>query len=117
MRIAKDITGRAHPLWLAYILHRLSGLGLALFLPLHFWVLAMAMTNPAKLDGFLNMTDSIVLKLAEFVLVFLLAVHLFGGLRLMAMEWLPWTAPQKTLAASATAVSFLVATLFFLQAL
>ena len=112
-----DITGRAHPLWLAYILHRLSGLGLALFLPLHFWVLAMAMTNPAKLDGFLHMTDSTAVKVAEFGLVFLLAVHMFGGLRLMAMEWLPWSASQKILAATAVAVSFLVATLFFLQAL
>ena len=111
-----DIKGRAHPLWLAYIVHRLSGLALALFLPLHFWVLAMATTNPEKLDGFLRLTESSIVKLAEFGLVFLLAVHMFGGLRLMAMEWLPWSAPQKTLAAISVAVSFLIATLFFLQA-
>lgn len=116
MRAAKGITSRAHPLWLAYILHRLSGVGLALFLPLHFWVLAMAMTDPARLDGILHLTDSGVMKLVEFGLVFGLAVHMFGGLRLMAMEWLPWTPSQKTLAASATAVSFLIAALFFLKA-
>lgn len=115
MSSSKEFTGRAHPLWLAYILHRLSGLGLALFLPLHFWVLAMAMTDPAKLDGFLNMTNTAVIKLAEFGLVFLLAVHLFGGLRLMAMEWLPWSPPQKTLAAASVAASVLLAGLFFLQ--
>ena len=108
---------RAHPLWFAYILHRLSGIALVLFLPLHFWVLAMAMTNPARLDGFLHLTEAGLVKLAEFGLVFLLAVHMFGGLRVMAMEWLPWTAPQKTLAAGATAISFLVATLFFLKAI
>ena len=112
---AKEIRGRAHPLWLSFILHRLSGLGLALFLPLHFWVLAMAMTDPKKLDGFLTMTNTGVIKLAEFGLVFLLAVHLFGGLRLMAMEWLPWTPPQKTLAAASVAASVLLAGLFFLQ--
>ena len=117
MTAIKNITGRAHPLWLAYILHRLSGLGLALFLPVHFWVLALAMTNPSKLDDFLNMTNSTAMKMAEFVLVFLLAVHMFGGLRLMAMEWIPWTHLHKTLAASAVAVSFFIATLFFLQAL
>ena len=110
------ISSRAHPLWIAYILHRLSGLALALFLPLHFWVLAMAITDPAKLDGFLKLTDSTVIKIAEFALVFLLAVHMFGGLRLMAMEWLPWSPPQKTLAATAVAASFLIATLFFLKA-
>ena len=115
MKAAAGIRSRAHPLWLAYILHRLSGLALALFLPLHFWVLALAMTAPARLDGFLHLTDAGVVKLAEFGLVFLLAVHMFGGLRLMAMEWLPWTPPQKTLAAGATAASFLVAGLFFLQ--
>lgn len=108
---------RAHPLWLAYIVHRVSGLALAFFLPLHFWVLAMAMTNPARLDGFLHLTEAGVVKLAEFGLVFLLAIHMFGGLRLMAMEWLPWTPPQKTLAASATAVSFLIACLFFMKAI
>jgi len=113
----KSITSRAHPLWLAYILHRLSGLALALFLPLHFWVLSMAMTDPARLDGFLKVTESSAVKLAECGLVFLLAVHMFGGLRLIALEWLPWSAPQKTLAATAAAASFLVATLFLLRAI
>jgi len=117
MKAAKSITSRAHPLWLAYILHRLSGLGLALFLPLHFWVLAMAVSNPTRLDGFLAMTQAGAVKAAEFGLVFLLAVHMFGGLRLMAMEWLPWTPPQKTLAAGAAATSFLIAGLFFLKAI
>jgi len=113
---ARGITSRAHPLWLAYILHRLSGLALALFLPVHFWVLALAMTDPERLDGVLMFTEAGVVKLAEFGLVFLLAVHMFGGLRLMALEWLPWSAPQKTLAAGATAVSFLIAGLFLFQA-
>jgi len=85
---------RAHPLWFAYILHRMSGL-----------------------DGFLHLTDVGMVKLAEFGLVFLLAVHMFGGLRLMAMEWLPWSAPQKTLAAGVAAVSFLIATLFLMKAI
>ena len=107
---------RAHPLWLAYILHRLSGLALAMFLPVHFWVLSLALTNPARLDGFLALTEAGVVKLAEFGLVFLLAVHMFGGLRLMALEWLPWRPAQKTLAASAAAVAFLVAGLFLMRA-
>ena len=42
-----------------------------------------------------------LVKFAEFGLVFLLAVHLFGGLRLLALEFLPWRDWQKTLAASA----------------
>ena len=108
---------RAHPLWLAYILHRLSGLGLALFLPVHFWVLSLALTDTARLDTALAFTDQGAVKLVEFGLVFLLAVHMFGGLRLIALEWLPWRPAQKTLAAVAAALSFLIAGLFLLRAI
>ena len=108
---------RAHPLWLAFIVHRLSGVGLALFLPLHFWVLAMTISNPARVNKFLYLTEVRIIKFAEFGLVFLLAIHMFGGLRLMAMEWLPWSQPQKTMAAGATALSFFIAVLFFMKAL
>jgi len=107
---------RAHPLWFAFILHRISGLVLALFLPFHFWVLSYALNDTAKLDGFLQWTDLTIVKIAEFGLVFLLAVHLFGGLRLMALEFLPWSARQKTLAATAVALSVLVSGTFFLKA-
>ncbi|WP_109562431.1 succinate dehydrogenase, cytochrome b556 subunit [Jannaschia seohaensis] len=107
---------RAHPLWLAYIVHRLSGLFLALFLPLHFWVLAMAASEPGRLDGFLRFTEYGIVKAAEFGLVFGLAIHMFGGLRLLALEWLPWSAPQKTLAAAAASASFLIAALFLMRA-
>jgi len=117
MSRARNIKNRAHPLWLAYLVHRLSGLALALFLPFHFWVLALSLTDPERLDGFLALTDGLALKLAEYGLVFLLAIHMFGGMRLMAFEWLPWSGPQKTLAALATALAFLIATLFFLAAL
>lgn len=117
MSVARNMSARAHPLWLAHILHRVSGVALALFLPLHFWVLAMAMTNPARLDGFLHLTEAGAVKLVEFGLVFLLAVHMFGGLRLMALEFLPWRAPHKTLAAAAAALAFFIAVLFLMQAL
>ncbi|MFK7875467.1 MAG: succinate dehydrogenase [Paracoccaceae bacterium] len=114
---ARAYTSRAHPLWVAYILHRLSGLALALFLPLHFLLLGQALHGEAALDRGLQVSEMFAVKLAEYGLVFLLAVHMFGGLRLMAMEWLPWSPSQKTLAAAATAVSFLIATLFFLKAI
>ena len=114
-------THRAHPLWLAYALHRASGLGLALFLPIHFHTLSLAVTDRKALEGFLAFAELPLVKLAEFGLVFLLAVHLFGGLRLLALEWwsgaAAWTARQRTLAAAAVAGAFLVALLFLLSAM
>ena len=107
---------RRHPLWFAFILHRVSGLALALFLPLHFWVLAQALTAPERLDGFLRWAEQPLVKAAEFGLVFLLAVHVFGGLRLLALEFLPWTERHKTLAAGAVAVALFLSGTFLFQA-
>ena len=107
---------RAHPLWYAFLLHRISGLILALFLPLHFWVLSQALTDPAALDGFLTWTDMMMVKLAEWGLVFLLAVHFFGGLRLLVLELTPWQPWTKGWAAAAAAAAFAISTLFFLNA-
>lgn len=107
---------RRHPLWLAYMLHRLSGLALALFLPAHFYVLSLALTKPETLDHFLSFAANPLVKLAEFGLVFLLAVHFFGGLRLLALEFLPWSSRQKSLAAASIAGAFLVSGTFLLRA-
>ena len=100
---------RTHTLWVAFLLHRLSGIALGLFLPAHFWVLSYALNSPETLDGFLHWAETPIVKVAEFGLVFLLAVHMFGGLRLMALEFLPWSSGQKTAAASAIAASTFVA--------
>jgi fumarate reductase subunit D len=107
---------RNQPLWYAFMLHRLSGLGLALFLPAHFYVLGLALTDTAALDGLLKWTENPLLKFAETGLVFLLAVHIFGGLRLLALEFLPWSPWQKTYAAMAASVALFVACGFLLNA-
>ncbi len=108
---------RRHPLWVAFLLHRLSGLALALFLPLHFYVLGLVVRDSARLDGYLALTENPSAKAMEFGLVLLLALHAFGGLRLLALELLNWTENQKTLAAIASALAFFVACLFLLRAL
>ena len=77
---------RGHPLWLAYILHRLSGLALAMFLPAHFYVLSLALTAPKNLNDFLRWADNPLVGAAEFGLVFSRR-SFFGGLRLMAFEF------------------------------
>lgn len=108
---------RRQPLYLAHLVHRISGLALALFLPVHFWLLSLALRAPERFDRFIHWSETPLVKIAEFGLVFLLAAHFFGGLRLLALEWLPWRGVQKTWAAAAVAGSFLVSTLFLLQAL
>jgi fumarate reductase subunit D len=77
------------PGYLAALLHRLAGLALAIFLPIHFLVLASALNGADALDSFLNITQTPVLKFAEVVIVAALALHLALGLRVLAIEFLP----------------------------
>jgi len=103
-------------LWLAHLVHRISGVSLALFLPVHFFVLGKALEGAEALDPFLKWTELPFVKVAEFGLVALLALHLFGGLRVLALEFLPWSSHQKTFAAASVALSFFVAVSFFMSA-
>ncbi len=108
-----DFRARNHPAYWAFIVHRGSGVLLALFLPLHFWALGQALHGAAALDGFLRWTEQPLVKFAETGLVLLLAAHMAGGVRLLVLEFLEWREWQKTLLAAAAGVS-LVAGLAFL---
>ena len=92
---------RNHPAYWAFIVHRVSGIALALFLPAHFLALGTAIQGEAALDGFLRWTLQPMVIAAEWALVMLLAAHLAGGLRILALEFLPWRGWQKSLAAAA----------------
>jgi fumarate reductase subunit D len=78
------------PGFIAALLHRLSGLALAIFLPLHFLALGLALKGAAPLDAFLTVTRHPLAKTAEWALVVALALHMALGLRVLALEFLPW---------------------------
>lgn len=82
------------------LIHRLSGVALAIFLPVHFWALGKGL----QLDAFLRWTEQPLVKFAEWGIVVLLAAHLGGGLRVLAIEFLDWHEWQKSLAAIAAAI-------------
>ena len=79
------------------LVHRISGIALATFLPVHFWALGQGL----EMDAFLRWTEQPLVKAAEWGLVVLLAAHLGGGLRVLAIEFLDWHEWQKGLAALA----------------
>jgi fumarate reductase subunit D len=103
-----DWRARSHPAWWAFLVHRLSGVALALFLPLHFLTLAGALQGEAGLAAALAWTEQPLVKAGEVLLVVLLAAHMTGGIRLLMLEFLPWRNWQKSLlavAAGATVVA------------
>ena len=110
----RHYSARRRPAYAAFLVHRLSGLALALFLPIHFWVLGQALRAEAELEGFLRWTDRPLVKAAEWTLVLLLAAHAGGGLRLLALEFLRWRDWQRSLLAIATAFTVLIGLAFAL---
>jgi len=111
-----DWRARGHAGWWAFAVHRVSGIGLAVFLPAHFLVLGQALTGAAALDDTLAWTERPLVKVSEVALVFLLSAHLGGGLRLLLVEFGGWRAAwQPTLIAAAGGIATLCALLFALN--
>lgn len=95
MKRVNDFRARSHPAWWAFIVHRISGLALAAFLPLHFWMLSQALHGQAAFQDALSFVDRPIFKLGEWALVVLLSVHMMGGVRLLLIEFGPWSGPRK----------------------
>ena len=101
---------KQHSSYWAFVVHRVSGIALAVFLPLHFWALG----NALQLEGFLAWTQQPLVKFGEWLIVVALAAHLGGGLRVLALEFLPWRNWQKNLTAAAAALALAVGLAFAL---
>ena len=111
-----DGRARRHAGWWAFLVHRVSGVALTVFLPLHFTVLGEALAATRALDRVLAWTEQPLVKASEVALVLLLAVHLTGGLRLLLAEFVGWRADwQPLLIAVAGGVATLCALLFALN--
>jgi fumarate reductase subunit D len=72
--------------------------------------------DTARSTGSSNGRTSQLVKASEVILVFLLAIHLAGGLRLLLIEFVSWRATwQPMLIASVGGAAMLCALLFALN--
>jgi len=104
------------PGFAAALLHRLSGIALAIFLPLHFLALATALDGAAALDSFLAVTRTPLAKASECALVVALAIHMALGLRILAIEFLDIRERTVAVLTGCAAVVFGVGLGFLLNA-
>ena len=106
---------RAHPGFVAALIHRLSGLALAIFLPMHFLVLGLALEQEA-FSSLIAWTNQPLVKISEGLMVSALSVHFAGGLRLLAVEFLGLTRAQSLWIALAFAFGLGFGVLFLMRA-
>ena len=104
------------PGFLAALLHRLSGIALAIFLPIHFLALASVLNGAAALDSFLAVTQTPAVKASEGALVVALATHMTLGLRILAIEFFDIRERTVAVLTGCAAAVFAVGAAFLLSA-
>jgi succinate dehydrogenase / fumarate reductase cytochrome b subunit len=81
---------------LAWMLHRLTGIGLVVYLVLHVWGLR-ALTNREAFNALIASYHAPIFKLGEFLLLVAVAYHALNGLRIVLMDFLGWHPHSKKL--------------------
>jgi fumarate reductase subunit D len=102
--------------FIAAMLHRLSGIALAIFLPLHFLALATALNGANALDAFLELTRQPLVKFSEWGIVIALAIHMALGVRVLAVEFFDFREKTLTALSACAAAIFAVGLVFILNA-
>jgi succinate dehydrogenase / fumarate reductase membrane anchor subunit len=97
---------RIHLGTLAWILHRLSGLGLIFYMLLHIWVIHYIIVGEHEFDRIMELFNNPLFKLLEVGLVGIILYHLFNGIRITLIDMGVLVERQKAL--------FLVAVVFWL---
>jgi fumarate reductase subunit D len=103
------------PGFLAAMLHRLSGIALAIFLPMHFVALGTALNGADALQSFLGVTHNSFVRIAECGLVTALGLHMALGIRVLAIEFFAARERGALVVSACVACSLTVGLLFLLN--
>ncbi|HID34714.1 MAG TPA: succinate dehydrogenase, cytochrome b556 subunit [Anaerolineae bacterium] len=94
----KGVTYKGGPGHYAFILHRLTGIGVALFLVLHILDNFVIMFGEEAFTEVLHLYSNPVMRLLEVFLIFSVIYHAFNGLRVIIVDfWAPGSHVQRTL--------------------
>lgn len=91
----------------AWILHRITGVGLVGYLILHVWGLR-ALTNREAFNELIAGYHSPITKVGEFLLLAAVAYHAMNGLRIVLIDFLGWSPNQGKLFWTLGAVTLVI---------
>jgi len=80
----------------AWMMHRLTGVGLVVYLIIHVWGLK-SLTDPETFNALIAKYHSPLFKVGEFALLVAVAYHAMNGLRIVLIDLLGWSPKQKKL--------------------
>jgi succinate dehydrogenase / fumarate reductase cytochrome b subunit len=80
-----------------FILMRITGIGLVVFLFIHIWTLSSVWSGPEAVEHAFGKYDNLFGYFLEYLLLLTVAVHGINGIRIVIMDIWPLTRAQKTL--------------------
>ena len=96
---------------LAFLLHRVTGLGTLLFLLIHILDTALVYFSPDMYIEIIAIYRSLLFGIGELFLVFCVIYHGVNGLRLVYLDLVAprlWNIPQERLSVRATLIAALI---------
>lgn len=94
--------------FISFVLRRLTGVALVLYLFTHMWVIGSINQGPEVFDARLNLVQTPFFKLAEIALLAAVVYHGLDGIRLLMVNWFKITDYRKSLFYAVLAVSVLI---------
>ena len=91
--------------FISFVLRRVTGIALVLYLFMHIWVIGSINQGPEVFDARLNLVQTPFFKLAEIALLAAVVYHAFDGIRLLMVNWFKVTEYRKSLFYAVLAIS------------
>lgn len=81
----------------SFVLRRVTGVALVLYLSLHIWVIGSALSGVDTFNNRLNFLQTPLFKIAEIALLAAVVYHAFDGIRLLIINWFKVTDQRKSM--------------------
>ncbi|MDX1413988.1 MAG: succinate dehydrogenase, cytochrome b556 subunit [Candidatus Promineifilaceae bacterium] len=94
--------------FISFVLRRLTGVALVLYLFMHMWVIGSINQGPEVFDARLNIVQTPFFKLAEIALLAAVVYHGLDGIRLLMVNWFKVTEYRKSLFYAVFALSVIL---------
>jgi succinate dehydrogenase / fumarate reductase cytochrome b subunit len=94
--------------FLSFLLRRITGVALVLYLFLHIWVIGSALGGPEAFDARLALVQGPVFTVFEILLLAAIIYHAFDGIRLLIVNYLRVTEYRKSLLYAVLATSIII---------
>ncbi|GAB4153185.1 MAG: hypothetical protein Kow00107_03580 [Planctomycetota bacterium] len=105
---------------MAFLLHRLTGLGIVFYIFAHLFSLGQRLISEAKYNETMKLYDNPLFHVGEWLLFIMCVFHAVNGLRIIAVDFFPLTRSQRILIFWVVAICAILAgfsMLFFFPAI